>query len=125
TEALTGRATHRIVAATGELPDSLYAHLRVQVGVRDAAPVVEGYVRLGGRTFRLLGVDPFAEAPFRPYLGAGAEGFDLAAVMTTPGAVLISREAADAVGLAAGDTATATVGGAQRRITIAGVLDPE
>ena len=37
-----------------------------------AAPIVTDYVyspQLGDRPFQLLGVDPFAEAPFRNYLG--------------------------------------------------------
>ena len=124
TEAVSGRATHHVVGGPGGLADSTYATVRVLLGIHAAAPVVEGYARLGGRTFRLLGVDPFSEEPFRPFVGTAAAGFDLAALLTRPGAVLISRGAAAALGLGAGDTATATVGGSRRVLTIAGVLEP-
>ena len=53
-------------------PDALYRALRVDLGARAAAPVLTGDVAaidFPGRAFTVLGVDPFAEAPFRPYLG--------------------------------------------------------
>ena len=76
-----------------------------------AAPVVTDYVtspQLGDRPIQLLGVDPFAEAPFRSYLLTGnaarATGFgretspdgataagSLTAFLTRPGALLISE----------------------------------
>ena len=71
TEAVTGRATHQVVGGPTGLPDRAYLALR-QLGVRAAAPVVAGDVAAPdhpGRTFHLFGIDPFAEAPFRPYLG--------------------------------------------------------
>ena len=72
TEAVTGRATHQIVGGPSGLPDALYRALRVDLGARAAAPVLTGDVAaidFPGRAFTVLGVDPFAEAPFRPYLG--------------------------------------------------------
>lgn len=68
TEAVTGRATHRVAGGRQGLDDEVYRRLRVELGVRAAAPVVEGQVRvaeLGGEALTLLGVDPFAEPPFR------------------------------------------------------------
>ena len=72
TEAVTGRATHQIVGGPSGLADELYRALRVDLGARAAAPVLTGDVAASdfpGRAFTVLGVDPFAEAPFRPYLG--------------------------------------------------------
>ena len=72
TEAVTGRATHQIVGGPSGLPDALYLALRVDLGARAAAPVLTGDVAaidFPGRALTVLGVDPFAEAPFRPYLG--------------------------------------------------------
>jgi len=132
---VTGRATHQIVGSAGSVPTSLYRALRIEAGVRASAPVIESIVRaesLGGRTFRLLGIDPFAEGPFRTYLtadmlaeagpdgGAGALAF-----LTEPGAVLISRALAEQANLAPGDTLslrTRTRGAAV--VTIAGFLSP-
>jgi len=88
TEALAGRATDQIVGGPDGLPDSLFVRLEtsgVLRGKAAAAPVVEGFgtarpaqapapppgtVDPSATTLRVLGVDPFSEAPFRPYLGA-------------------------------------------------------
>ena len=55
----------------------MYARLRTDGVLAAAAPIVTDYVtspQLGGRPIQLLGVDPFAEAPFRSYLvGPGSE----------------------------------------------------
>ena len=45
TEAVTGRATHQVLGGPAGLPDSIYRDLRVYLGVREAAPIVEGWVR--------------------------------------------------------------------------------
>jgi putative ABC transport system permease protein len=71
TEAVSGRATHQIVGGPSGLPDDLYRRLRLELGVRKAAPIVEGDVAVAGqagRTLHVLGIDPFADADFRPYL---------------------------------------------------------
>ena len=85
TEAVTGRATHQIVGGPSGLADELYRALRVDLGARAAAPVLTGDVAASdfpGRAFTVLGVDPFAEAPFRPYLGT-ADGRSGAAGRST------------------------------------------
>ena len=75
TETIAGRSTHRVLGTGGDLPDSAFARIRTQLGVRASAPVVEAFVTtpsLPGRAFRILGIDPFFEAPFRPFLLGGA-----------------------------------------------------
>ena len=72
TEAVSGKATHQILGGPSGLPDDLYRRLRLDLGARRAAPIVEGDVSLAGdraRTFHLLGIDPFVDGDFRPYLG--------------------------------------------------------
>ena len=68
-EAVTGRATHQIVGGPSGLAEDVYRRLRVDLGVRDAAPVLAYDVALAdrpGETLHLLGVDPFAAgAPIR------------------------------------------------------------
>ncbi|MBZ0288546.1 MAG: ABC transporter permease, partial [Anaerolineae bacterium] len=71
TESITGKATHQISGGPGGLPTEIYRRLRLELGLRDAAPIVTEYVRgvdLGDQPLRLLGVDTFAEPPFRSYL---------------------------------------------------------
>src|SRR5690606_11895745 len=73
TEAVTGRATHEITGGPDGIADSVYVRLRSRhVPGTSIAPVIDRYVRLPARedrVLRLLGVDPFAEAPFREFFG--------------------------------------------------------
>src|SRR5688572_11073517 len=70
TEAVGGRATHQIVGGPSGLSEDVYRRLRLELGVRRAAPIVEGDVAAAGRAVHVLGIDPFADADFRPYLEA-------------------------------------------------------
>ena len=47
-EQVTGRATHRIAGGPQEVPEAVYVRLRLELGLRDTAPVVSGYVALAG-----------------------------------------------------------------------------
>lgn len=130
TESVTGRATHQIVGGPSGLPEDLYRQIRVDLGLREAAPVVEGYVRatdLGDLTLRLLGVDPLAEGPFRPYL-AGAVGgraeSDLSALLSEPGAVLLAEETAARFGIVPGAAVTLQIGAERRLVRVIGLLRP-
>src|SRR5512136_687292 len=72
TEAVTGRATHQITGGPNGLDEAIYTRLRREGVTRQAAPIVAEYVsspQLGDRPLQLLGIDPFAEPPFRSYLG--------------------------------------------------------
>ena len=91
--------------------ESVYVALRTELGYKLSAPVVEGYVsidELGSQPVRLMGIDPFAEPPFRSYLGGeqGAIGADLGAFLSEPNSVLLSAEFATANNLALNDTLT-------------------
>ncbi|HSM07353.1 MAG TPA: ABC transporter permease [Longimicrobiales bacterium] len=128
TETVAGRATHQVEAGPGGLPDTLFTRIRVDAGVRAAAPVVDGYAtspRLPGRALRVLGVDPFSEAPFRPYLAPSGSGLDVGALLTRAGTVLLSAGTAADAGVAVGDTLPLVVGGARVAVTVLGVLEPE
>ncbi|MGD8904811.1 MAG: ABC transporter permease, partial [Anaerolineae bacterium] len=132
TDSVMGRATHQIVGGPQGLDEALYVELRRQgLGTEGilAAPIVSDYVyspQLGDRPFQLLGVDPFAEAPFRNYLWGEGEApiGELTALLTRPGAVLLASETADYYGLSVGDTLSLEVGGYQSEAVVAGRLVP-
>ena len=132
TETVTGRATHQITGGPSGLDETVYTDLRTRVGYRLSAPVVESYVvadALDAQPMRLLGVDPFAEPPFRSYLGPGDQAQAPAAsflreLMVTPGAVLLSTDVAARYGLKAGDPLTIRSGTDKTTLTIAGLLQP-
>ncbi len=127
-DAVTGRTTHRIIPAdTNGLDEEVYRRLRLELGYTRAAPLVEGYVivdSLGGRPLRLVGIDPFAEPPFRSYFDSGSEdGFaGLIPFLTEPGAVIISQELAASHDIELGDDLLLDLGGQQIPAYVAGML---
>ena len=137
TEAVTGKATHQVVGGPGGLPDETFRRLTVDAGIEHAAPIVEDYVVIPrkpgkpGRMLHLMGVDPFSEGPFRAYLsgtpgGSGTDraGMSLGALLTRPGAAVLPTATARELGLRIGDSLTVRAAGAERRIELAGTLEP-
>lgn len=136
--AVTGRATHAIVASGGGVDEALYVRLRTDPqwrGQFESAPTVRAFVvspQLGEIPFTLLGIDPFAEAPFRSYLGG--QGFDIltiAPLLTQPGAVLLSAPTAERYGLTPctnelNDSCRLdlSINGGTRPAYLAGLLEP-
>lgn len=125
TSSLTGKATHQIVGGGSGISDTIFSYIRRTAGSRPSAPVVEGVLSLEGeraRQFRLLGVDPYAEAPFRGYLGARVEPAAIVPFLTVPGSVALSVELAAELGVAPGDTLRLRRGVRSLEMTVAGVL---
>ena len=130
-EAVTGRATHQIVGGPSGLDSEVYASLRRSLGYRMSAPVIEDYVvvqELDAQPMRLLAVDPFAEAPFRRYLGEGA-GSTLASaslidLLTLPNTTLLSTGVAQRYGIEPGDDLTLQIGSDRRTLQVVGLLQP-
>ncbi|HEV7517013.1 MAG TPA: FtsX-like permease family protein, partial [Thermoanaerobaculia bacterium] len=143
TAAVTGRATHQVVPGPEGLPDDAYRRLVLAAGAPGfgaAAPVVESWVTAGGgphgkggRTLHLLGIDPFAEGPFRPYLsglggGSGSRGsgprIDLKGFLTRPGVALIAGETARELGVAPGGRLALHAQGRAIEVTVLGTIEP-
>ncbi len=133
-DSVAGRATHQITGGPDGLSEQVYVDLR-RAGVERAdgsvaiAPVIAEYVsapQMGGQTMQLLGIDPFADAPFRDYVAGGQSVpvADMAAFLTQPGAVLISTGTAARFGLKQGDPLALEVGGQTRSAFVAGLLEP-
>ncbi len=131
-DAVAGKATHQIIGGPGGLPEHIYSTLRVDMGVKATAPVVEGYAYLrDNRTLRILGVDPFADSRFRPYTGGGsyvgasnAPVRYTAALLAKPATALMSVETAASLALSAGDVIMPEIAGVGREITIVGLVTP-
>lgn len=120
--ALAGRSTHQILGGPAGVPEELYAELRLKRGLRLSAPVVEGLVTAQERTLRVLGVDPFAEEPFRAYLGGGGgEGYPLQSFLGQHHGVLLSRRTAERLHVGNGEKLKLADG---QELTVAGLLSP-
>ncbi len=127
TEAVVGKATHQILGGPQGIPEEVYVNLRRSGLTQQAAPVISIYVtspQLGGQPFQLLGVDPFAEAPFRNYLsftsGPPVEG--LTNFFGESGALLISQETATQFQLGVRDPIILEIGGNQVEGSVSGLL---
>ncbi len=131
TEAVTGSTTHQILGGPLGLPEDLYRMIRIDLRHRRVAPIVEGFVTVGGelgnpasprRVLRVLGVDPLSEAPFRARLETGPAQLDLSLFLTRPGAGLLSRQTATELGVQAGAVLEVGVGPGSASLLIAGLL---
>ena len=135
TEQITGRATHQVVGGPDGVDAAVYARLRRDLAFRLSAPVVESYVsvpQLDAQPMRLLGIDPFAEPPFRSYLGgqsvdaAAVDGFGsyLTPFLVEPNTVLIGQPVAARYGLQPGQSLPVRIGARREMLEIVGLLVP-
>jgi putative ABC transport system permease protein len=127
TEAVTGRATHEILGGPGGVPESVHTMLRAGLGMDSVAPVVDRHVRAqapgADRVIRLLGIDPFAERPIRPYVATAGE-FDFSTLLARP-TVLLTAATAAQLGVAAGDTLRLTAGTRTSSVVVGALLEPD
>ncbi|MYB77726.1 MAG: ABC transporter permease, partial [Chloroflexi bacterium] len=130
---LQGNATHEIVGGPSGVPSSLYRSLRADLGVRTAAPVIQGTVRVAAAEIplTLLGVDPFAEAQVRQYLAGastatapGVEGQALLRLMAEPDTVLVAQSVAARLGVEPGDQLALRTARGRRSVTLVGIIHP-
>ncbi|MEO1402077.1 MAG: FtsX-like permease family protein [Cyanobacteria bacterium J06635_1] len=134
TDAIAGRTTHRIEAISPiGVDESLYRDLRTDLGYTQSAPIVEGYVvaeDLDRQPMRLVGVDFFAEAPFRSYLSGGASGDSgqgieaLTTFLTEPNTVILAKETAAQYGIQVGNQLKLTLAGQPISARVVGILQP-
>ena len=136
---VAGRATHQIVAGPTGVDEQIYSRLRGSglADARHSAPVIEGHGWVDpkpaaalGRSVRMLGVDPWAEAPVRSFTTGPAGGAEtLTGFLTERGAAAISKELADTWGLLKGDRFTFEPRGADglqppTELVVIAVLEP-
>ena len=117
TDSVVGKATHQIVGGPSGVDQSVYLQIRRELGYRKSAPIVDGYVKvkaLNEQPMRLLGVDSFAERPFRDELGtakiAALNQKSFSAFMAEPNTVLIGANVSDEYQLAIGESLQYTGG---------------
>jgi putative ABC transport system permease protein len=135
-EQVTGPATHQILAASGAIPEGLYAELRLEQGLTQATPVIDAPVRIGERSLSLLGMELLAAAAMRPDLRAtlgqpgetdsastAASGLvGLLRLLRDPNSLALSRDDAERLGLRPGDPLELDLGGERVSMTLAAVL---
>ncbi len=129
TQAITGKATHTISSGSQGIIEQVYTDLRL-AGINTAsAPVITAYVsspELGDELLQVLGVDPFAEPPFRNYITDEQDLLvaELTSFLTEPGSVLLSQGLAQRYNLRIGDGIQIDYAGRTTEGVIAGILQP-
>jgi len=129
-DTIAGEATHQVIGGPGGVPESVYVDLRTKHGYTGIAPVVEGEVEIDQRSFRLLGIDLFAEGGVRTFTGEAAtatgETRDEQSLfrdfLTVPGAVTMSAAAAESLRLDVGGRFDVGAAGRRRPAMLAGVF---
>ena len=121
-ESLTGKATHQIIGGPAGIPEDLYRELRVERGIRQSAPIVEGLVKIGSESLQLIGIDPLAEESFRNLSGGLA---DAAAreLFLQPASVLLSAITANRIGIEPGDDLAVSIAGRQVNLQVVALLE--
>ncbi len=128
--AVTGKSTHQIIGTSEGIPDSLYNFLRVKKGIRNIAPVIETFISIpdsNKKVFKLLGVDIFAERPFRDYLSATDVSMDggLKDFLTLPNSVIISEENLLKLNKTKGDSLKVLINGKEKILFITGFISAD
>ena len=131
TESITGRATHQIVGGPTGISSDLYTQIRLDLGIRLSAPVVSEFVRVTSseQPLRLLGVDPFAEPPFRQYLTGNtstSETFEaLNRLIAQPATIVISASLAERLEVGMNDIIELSAGSNLTKARIVGLIQPD
>jgi len=129
-DTITGEATHQVIGGPRGIDESVYVRLRVEHGIRDLAPIVEGAAVVDGASFTVMGVDLFAEQQLRSFTAQArtASGEDTPGeslfrdFLTRPGAVTMSRATADELGLVIGQDFDLLANGRSHRATLIGTF---
>ena len=126
-DAVAGKTTHQITGTSGGIDNSFYSYLRVEAGIRNIAPLIESFVSIPGsnkKIFKLLGVDFFAERPFRNYLSRAGVSIDgeLKDFLTKPNSIIISEEGLDGLGKSINDTIKVLINGKEKYLHIIGLI---
>jgi putative ABC transport system permease protein len=124
-EKVSGKATHKIEAGPEGISVDFYRKLRTESGYENSSPVIEKYVHFSGRdkgAYTLLGLDPFADAPFRTNPVLGNNSIDLGSFMSAGNQILMSELRASKLGIKPGDTLTLEFDGEFAEVVIEGYL---
>ncbi len=129
-DAVAGKATHQIVGNSDGIPDSFYRSLRIDKGFKNIAPVIESYVSIpdsGRKVFKLLGVDLFAERPFRDYLSETGSSIDgvFKEFFIKPNSIILSADNLNKLKKNIGDSLKVQINGKEKHLLISGFINED
>jgi len=130
-EILSTKSTHHILGTYSDFDEEIYKSLKLKLGLKNLAPIVEDYVNiaeLDGRAVKLLGTDFFADLIFHDGQNSPLSNLTqntLTELIAKPGAALVSSDIAQSAGIKIGETLNVTYGSETLSIEIIGVLDSQ
>jgi putative ABC transport system permease protein len=125
TQALSGKASHRITTSSGAIDDKLYTHLRVEQGFDHLAPRVNGYVQVKNnpeQTLKIHGIDLLTETIQQSSWQQQNTVDNSLRLMTEPNTVIISPNTAAQLGLTIGEHLLVSNNGNQHALIIIDLL---
>lgn len=130
-KALSGSASHRIIASDGGLDESIYASLRVEHGLRGLSPIIQVKITVPAQPendFKLVGVDPFIEKSFQSSWQSGLESDSsqiAIRLVGEPRTALLSLNTARQLNLKKNDSFTVATAQGKYPLLIIGFIEPE
>ncbi|MBZ0160188.1 MAG: ABC transporter permease [bacterium] len=125
---VAGRATLEISGGEPGIDERLLPAVQRVEGVSAAAPIVQTVASVAdrpGEALLLMGVDLFAEDPFREYRLADGDRPPGMEELLSPDAIFVTAAFAEAHGLQQGGSLTLMVGPRRQRFSIKGLLTPQ
>ena len=118
--------THKIVGHGNTLDEQHYKTMRVELGIRHIAPLVEAHISAvehDDMKFKIVGIDPFAEGALRPHLlQLDAQPQALVGQNEARGSVLMAKARAQELGLKEGSSLTVRYGFKRFDLKVVGLL---
>ncbi|MGH7411069.1 MAG: ABC transporter permease, partial [Candidatus Methylomirabilis sp.] len=127
-DVVAGRATLQISAGELGIDERLLPEVQRVDGVVAAAPIIQAVAPIAGRpgeALLLLGIDLFAEDPFREYAMADGGRPPRIEDLLSPDAIYLTSAFAQERGLQRGSDLALLVGSRRRRFVIRGLLAPQ
>src|SRR5512146_1051712 len=130
-QAVNGPATQVITGGPQGLDEALYVRLVTGAAPSSQprpvfAPVIEGYVTVGGRMMQLAGVDPFASAalqgPRARLLPRSYDSSELRRWFLQRGAIVMAAGTARQLDARVGERLTVDIGGVRHAATLIGLI---
>ncbi len=120
-EQVSGKTSHQLIGGPNGIAEGFYTELKLTHGYKKSAPIVEGDVQFKDENFTLLGLDIFAEKPFRSIASATDQNW-LDELVTQTDAVLVSAASANRLNIAVGDPVNIKVAGVPKNVEVIGIF---
>ncbi|HEY8509031.1 MAG TPA: FtsX-like permease family protein, partial [Steroidobacteraceae bacterium] len=131
-DAVNGTATHQISGGPAGIDERLYVSMRMAGREIELAPVVEGYVVVGGQTLQLIGIDLVIDTRVRGsgsgadrVLGDGNVDEDVRRWFTEPGTVIMTARTAANLGISSDAPFELRVGGQVHQARLLAAIEDE